>query len=287
MPLVSVIIPCHNSRKSLLETINSLENQEYKNIEIIIINDGSNELETNILLDGLINRGLTVYNIENRGVSYARNYGAEKAKGKYIIFVDDDDLIEKSYINKAVTVMEYNDEISLVYCFAKRFGKDNKVWFIRRFSYNKLLQKNCLFISSLIKRKDFLLTTGFSENMNMGLEDWDFWIRFLHKKKYIYRINDILFFYRINEVSRTTSLVESKEKIYRMNLNVLMNNFVIYLEYNKALSQFRINKVENHLMKLIKKFNYLIYIFKVVFYKEINRKFSIKRFGGKLIKIDN
>ncbi|WP_419885074.1 glycosyltransferase [Paenibacillus sp. B-A-8] len=285
MPLVSVIIPCYNSNKNLLNTINSIKTQEYKNIEIIIVNDGSNNLETINTINNLKIDRLQLYNINNHGVSYARNFGAQMATGKYLFFIDDDDLIDTCYINKAVEILEKYEQVALVYCFARRFGKDQKIWWIENFSYKKLLCKNCLFISSMVRKSDFSLTSGFNENMNFGLEDWDFWIRFLSEKKYIYRINEILFFYRINEISRTTSLVDTKEKIYRMYLNVLNNNFSIYLNNTKALRKYKIAENNNIFQESINKVRYLLYVIKVTFYSVINKKGFKKLFKGKLIKI--
>ena len=84
MDLVSVIIPCYNQGKYIEECINSVKNQDYENIEIIIVNDGSTEQETKDILNDLKNdKSLKIFNIKNSGVAYARNYGIKKSNGKY------------------------------------------------------------------------------------------------------------------------------------------------------------------------------------------------------------
>jgi len=95
LPLISIIIPVYNTEKYLSKCLDSIINQTYKNLEIIIINDGSTDNSFTIcgkyaMRDDRIN----LINKENKGVSSARNQGIDEAKGLYISFVDSDDWIE-------------------------------------------------------------------------------------------------------------------------------------------------------------------------------------------------
>jgi len=97
--MVSVIIPAYNCQDTLPRALRSLLAQTYSDFEVIIINDGSSdktkEVATGFLDDGRIR----LYTTENRGVSVARNYGIELAKGSHICFVDSDDYVESGYID--------------------------------------------------------------------------------------------------------------------------------------------------------------------------------------------
>lgn len=105
---VSVIVPVYNMEKYLDKCLNSLVNQTLKNIEIIIINDGSIDNSKNII-NSYKNKYpnlIKVLTQDNQGISIARNKGLEQAKGKYISFVDSDDYIAKDTLKKAYEYIE-------------------------------------------------------------------------------------------------------------------------------------------------------------------------------------
>lgn len=108
-PLVSIIIPAYNSASTIKKCINSLLAQSYDNIQILIIDDGSAD-DTCKIVSRLIekDRRVCYYYQINKGVSAARNHGIDMAEGKYIIFVDADDWVEKDYVKRLVYSMLRN-----------------------------------------------------------------------------------------------------------------------------------------------------------------------------------
>ena len=97
--LISVIVPIYNTEKYLKKCINSIINQTYKNIEIILIDDGSTDSSKEICDDfSKIDSRIVVIHKKNEGVSKARNIGLKVSNGKYIAFIDSDDCIEKKYL---------------------------------------------------------------------------------------------------------------------------------------------------------------------------------------------
>lgn len=98
--LASIIVPVFNGEQYINRCIKSLIDQDYKNIEIIIVDDGSTDNTGNICDDYAKNYNIIkVFHKPNGGVSSARNYGIEKAQGEWIFFVDSDDYVEKHYVN--------------------------------------------------------------------------------------------------------------------------------------------------------------------------------------------
>ena len=92
--LISVIVPVYNVKNYLEKCLDSIINQTYKNLEIILINDGSTDESLDICyMYEKKDKRIKVYNQENHGLSYTRNRGIELARGKYIGFVDSDDVI--------------------------------------------------------------------------------------------------------------------------------------------------------------------------------------------------
>ena len=99
--MISVIIPIYNVENYLKKCIESVINQTYKNLEIILVNDGSNDNSKNIIDEySTIDNRIKVINKENGGLSDARNAGIEIAKGDYITFLDSDDWIELNMYEK-------------------------------------------------------------------------------------------------------------------------------------------------------------------------------------------
>ena len=108
--LISIIIPFYKSEKTLVRCIESIENQTYKNIEIILVNDrgGDNSLKIAQELAKKDSR-ITVYDKKHTGVSGSRNYGLARAKGKYIQFVDSDDFLEPTMCEKMLNLLIDNN----------------------------------------------------------------------------------------------------------------------------------------------------------------------------------
>ena len=98
--LISVIVPVYNAENTIEKTVDSLQQQEYTSIEIILVNDGSTDSSKEIC-ENLQKKitGLAVYSIKNSGPSAARQYGLDRAKGKYVVFCDADDTMEKTMIS--------------------------------------------------------------------------------------------------------------------------------------------------------------------------------------------
>lgn len=114
--LVSVIVPIYNSEKYLKECIDSIRVQTYKNIEILLIDDGSTDGSAGICLDMLKkDKRIIFLSQDNGGVSSARNRGLQEAKGRYICFVDSDDLVSESYIATLVKVIENSNDLNIVF----------------------------------------------------------------------------------------------------------------------------------------------------------------------------
>jgi glycosyltransferase involved in cell wall biosynthesis len=104
-PLVSIIIPSYNSRAFLEYAVSSALNQSYEPIEVIVVDDGSND-NTIALFPEFESKGVRCYQIKNGGVCHARNYGLSKCQGAYVQFLDADDILHESKISKQLAIMQ-------------------------------------------------------------------------------------------------------------------------------------------------------------------------------------
>ncbi|MDN3205868.1 glycosyltransferase family 2 protein [Algoriphagus sediminis] len=203
-PSVSVIIPVYNGQKYLEETIHSAFSSDFKPLEVIVVNDGSTDNSLQVAMKLLAKYpNLEIVDQENGGVTSARNTGIKKASGKYILPLDGDDLIEPNYISEAVKVLEEQPQVKVVYCQADKFNENGtKPWNLKPFSINALARDNMIFVSALFRRKDWEEVGGFSEDMTMGREDWEFWIKMLKNGGEVIRLPFVGFHYRLTPESK-------------------------------------------------------------------------------------
>ena len=111
--LISVIVPVYNAEKYLRECLDSIVNQTYKNIEIILVDDGSTD-GSGAICDEYADKDvrIKVYHIPNGGASNARNLGIDNADGEYLMFVDSDDIILPYVVERAIKLaLEHNADI--------------------------------------------------------------------------------------------------------------------------------------------------------------------------------
>lgn len=217
--LVSVIIPCFNSAPYIVETLNSVKHQTYSNWECIIINNNSTDNSIQVVNEYIQNDlRFKLIQQEKKGVSAARNKGILESKGEYILPLDADDLIDKTYIEKAVFHLRSNSELKVVYCKADFFGEWKGEWQLPPFSIQQMLIENVIFCTALYKRIDFNQTKGYNESMLLGYEDWDFWLSLLKNNNEVFQIQETLFHYRIRKTSRNNALKDEDYRLLRKQL---------------------------------------------------------------------
>lgn len=228
--LVSIIVPCYNQENYISDCLDSVLDQTYTNWECIVIDDGSTDNSKNIIEKYSSKEPKIKYYYQaNSGVCIARNTAIKYSAGDYILPLDGDDKIGRTYLEKAVYLLDSDKDLTLVYCEAENFGAKQGKWLLPNYSYDLLLRKNIIFCSAFFRRIDFDKTTGFDPLMKKGLEDWEFLITLLSNQGKVYRINEILFFYRISESSRNTSFSENDRKEIRA---------YVYAKHKKLYNQY-------------------------------------------------
>ena len=193
MNLVSIIIPVYNQEKYLAETLNSVLNQTYSNWECVLVNDGSTDNSVAILQPFLTQDNRFYFiNSENKGVSNARNLALQQTKGKYVLFLDGDDLIHPEKINLAISNFQKNSDLSIVFNTTSYFQDiiENKLYDIKidaeLLNFNDLLlywgEKIIIPIHSAIIKRSLLDGIEFNTNLT-AQEDWLVWLRLFQKNQ--------------------------------------------------------------------------------------------------------
>lgn len=122
----SIIVPVYNSENYIKDCIESILNQDYENIELILINDGSHDNSLAICNNYITDKRVRIISQENRGVSYTRNVGIQNSTGEYIVFVDSDDYIESNMCSTYNNILNKYD-VDLIISDLKKITPEKKV----------------------------------------------------------------------------------------------------------------------------------------------------------------
>lgn len=210
---IAVVIPCYNYGRFIEETVESVMRSTYSNYEIIVVDDGSTDLLTLKVLNGLpVGNRLKVIRRENGGLSAARNTGIHATNAKYILTLDADDLIAPTFIERGIELLHKHPEASFVYPLVQLFGNRQEIWETLPYDYHYLKFRNYIPATIIMKREVWERVGGYDETMRDGFEDWEFVLRAGARGYYGLHINEILFFYR----KHSGSMLEGSKKKNRM-----------------------------------------------------------------------
>ena len=228
MTLISIVIPCYNHGLYVLDTIESIENQTYKNYEVIIVNDGSSDNYTLSILNSLELKGLQVIHQLNRGPAAARNCGINMAKGKYILPLDADDVLEPEFLEKTIVRFAMDSTIIGVSSYTRQFAENSGIIECKGGSISGFVGECPVVVASIILKSRWDEINGYDESMILGYEDWEFWIRYLADGGRIDIVKEPLFNYRVKNGSRVD---QSKNNRLEIMEYMVIKNSNIYQKY--------------------------------------------------------
>lgn len=199
-PLVSVVTPFYNRSDTMPDTVRSVLNQTFQNFEYIVVDDGSTLEESKAYIGKLKHPKVKVIKQTNIGVAGARNKGIEKAVGKYVICLDDDDVLEPTYLEKAVAILETDPSVSIVTFDTKMFGAKDHLYLYRTFDPFRMVKENMVITAAVFKRDAWENVGGYKDNI--GYEDWEFWTNLTKNGFFAKHVSEAIFNYRTAENSR-------------------------------------------------------------------------------------
>ncbi|MDI9308976.1 MAG: glycosyltransferase [Limnohabitans sp.] len=296
MSLVSIIIPCYNQANFLEESLQSVLEQNYKDWECIIVNDGSIDNTEDVAKKWIDkDKRFKYFFKQNGGLSSARNYGVSKSNGDFIQFLDSDDLLNSEKLDLSIQKVNFNSEYSVVISNFKMFEDDiSKAQhpycklFLELFELDSILNKwdfdfsipiHCGFFS----RKIFDTCT-FDEDLK-AKEDWHFWIQLFHKKLNVNFIDLPLAFYRMHPNSMTKSpaiMIENHSRVLNKIKEITTPEEYENLLLNRSIQYY--NKVNNLNLKIVQLKNSNSYL-GGLFFKKIISKLGMLSFSRSIFKI--
>jgi glycosyltransferase involved in cell wall biosynthesis len=193
-PAVSVVLPCYNAHHFLDETLDSVRAQTFRDLEIIVVDDGSTDPATRAFLDGLP-ADIRLIRQENRGLAGARNTGFRAAQGRLVLPLDCDDRIAPTMIERCVAAL---DAHNADFATAQMMLAGDETGVVRkRFNGFEQLATNQLPYCLLMRREAWLAVGGYDEAMRTGYEDWDLNIRLCAAGLRGFVLPEPLFIYRV------------------------------------------------------------------------------------------
>lgn len=229
---LSVVIPYYNMGKFLQETVDSVKASDYKDMEIIIVNDGSDDAYSIEQLDKYRNRpGITVIDIINNGVATARNVGAEAATGSYLAFIDADDTVAPGFYTKAIKILNCYTNVDFVGCWTQYFGATSAKWPAFTPKPPLILFHNVINSSSLVYKKNSFLQSGLNDpNMAFqGMEDYNSVISLVSKGHNGVVLPEFLFHYRVRRDSMYRTISAAKKLLLQQY--IIEKHRDIYAQY--------------------------------------------------------
>ena len=237
--LISVVIPTYNRANVILDSINSVLNQTYSNIEVIVIDDCSED-NTADILENVSDKRLKYYCLEEKkGANYARNFGVKKAIGDYIAFQDSDDIWHNDKLEKQMKIFD-STEADAVFCPIIQHDKDYKnIYPVLKDDENLLhhvLCENIISTQTLIVKKKVVEYEKFNNSLKR-FQDWDLAIRLVNNYdvQYVdeplvdaYLMSDSISKSPENAVLALQYIISEYEKIVEAeNTKVVLENKII------------------------------------------------------------
>lgn len=226
-PLVSIITPTFNSEKFISETIQSVQNQTYENWEMIIVDDASSDKTTEIIeLASELDKRIKLFILEkNSGTGIARNTALEKASGKYIAFLDADDLWKPQKLEKQINFL-ISKQLHFTFSFYECMDEEGNslkrvVEAPKQLAYSQLFY--CNYVGNLTGIYDAEYFGKIQISSIRKRQDWMMWLTVLKKIKIAYPVPENLAIYRIRENSISAS-----------KLDLIKHNFKVYKSYHKC-----------------------------------------------------
>jgi len=237
--LVSIITPVYNAERYLAKTIESVIKQTFKNWELIIIDDYSTDSSKEIINNYLkIDSRIKLFSrLENFGVAVSRNYGIEMANGKYIAFLDSDDLWDENKLETQLSKMIQNG-YSLCYSAYRKIDENGKITarhvHVKESgtTYVDLLKHNEIgFLTSIFDVEKI----GKNKFIRVGHEDYVYWLQILKKGHIAYGNNNVLASYRVHSSGISSNKIKAANYTWNIYSNIeklgLVKSVYFFINY--------------------------------------------------------
>lgn len=261
-PLISIIIPNFNRQHLIQRAIESVNQQHYSNVEIIVVDDQSTDQSVSIIQDLQKQQdNLSLFVIEeNRGANACRNIGVEKARGEYLAFLDSDDYFLPTKLEKQVRILQDRPEVGFVVTgFGAKAVHSLPEGIIPL--KETIKQNNLGGFSTLMVRKELFQQVGGLDSNLLSCQDWDLFLKLLQVSQG-YKLAEDLVAYEVQEdsISKNSTkviqgyqIVSKKARAINQTLQALPEkDLLAYQEYYLAMRYFKLGQIKETRQQLWK-----------------------------------
>lgn len=233
-PRVAVVIPCFNLGRYLDEAVRSVLEQTLPDVEIVVVDDGSTDPETERLLRDYERPRTRVLRTPNRGLAAAKNAGIAATTAPYVCALDADDRLAPTMLERSVAALEADAGLAFVSHWLRTFGDEEADWTPERCDFPALLDVNTVNGAALVRRSAIEAVGGYDESFKDGCEDWDFWITLVERGYRGTILPEVLFHYRRrhDSMSRRMHRDNGHVRLYR---RLVQKHADIYRQHIAAL----------------------------------------------------
>lgn len=236
-PLVTVLIPMYNCEKYIKDSLNSIINQTYSNLEILIIDDGSTDRSVEIVKSYSDSRIRLIESKENRGIPFTRNLGLNNTRGKYVAMMDADDISLLNRIEKQVDFMESNQNIDVLGTYYEVFGQGVSKKTPGEFKSAMDIKIGLLFFNQIanpttIIRVETLKKNDLSYNLDYFVaQDYDMWVQ-ISKIGNLFVLPEVLLKYRVGHMNITKKTKKGKVSARKEVINSIHKDILSFYQFN-------------------------------------------------------
>jgi len=195
-PRTTVVIACFDQGSTVEDAIMSVFEQTDPSFEIVVVDDGSGDPETVAIIEELRWPRTRVVRQPNRGLPAARNAGIAIARGRFVVPLDADDMLEPRYLATLAAALDADHAAAYAHCDGRYFGDLDAYWITRPFNPYMELLSNSVLGCVVLRKEAWEAVGGYDETMRGGNEDWDLWLRLLEAGWGQTKVHEPLFRYR-------------------------------------------------------------------------------------------
>ena len=247
IPKISIIMPNFNSEKYIKSAINSVLNQTFKKWELIIVDDNSNAQTVKILKNYKNKKIKLIFLKKNKGAAYCRNLAIKNSKGKYLTFLDSDDIWNKKKLSLQYSFME-NNQFTFTYTNYELIdSKDKSLGLVvapKKFTFNSFIKNTTIGTSTMMIRRSITQNIRFTNTLIC--EDYYYKCKLLKKIGSANLLNSVLSKYRIRKDSLQSNKI--RNFFWMWKINKRYNKFSFFLNL-KSLSLITINSLIKYGLK--------------------------------------
>ncbi|MEZ0452609.1 glycosyltransferase [Sphingobacterium thalpophilum] len=236
--LVSIVIPAYNVESTVIETLQSVTNQLYKKLEVIVVDDGSKDKTYSVIEEfAQHHSNIKIFSKANEGLPATRNYGFHFVTGEYLLFLDADDLLDKSYVSSCVEKFTEDNSLDIVYTQTQFFERETGIFNLDEYSKETILRTNCFTATAMMKSENFKAIGLYDTNLKFA-EDWEMWIRMTQRFDHVYKIPKPLFYYRKRHSNDSMTDQNWRANISdEATLYIYIKHYSLFKEFNYGIER--------------------------------------------------